>query len=67
MDVCKTILVMTLLIFCLGNALAHAPPSQIKVGIIPVIGYLPTFVAQDKGYFLQEGLDVGIECLRQPA
>lgn len=33
-------------------------PVKIKLGLLPIIDSLPFFVAQDKGYFKEAGLDV---------
>ena len=36
-------------------------PSTITVGYVPVSIYAPVFVALDKGYFAEDGLDVTLE------
>jgi NitT/TauT family transport system substrate-binding protein len=35
--------------------------GTIKVGYVPVIGYAPLYIAVEKGYFQEQGLDVEIE------
>lgn len=35
-----------------------APTVKVKLGLLPIIDSLPFFVAQDKGYFKEAGLDV---------
>ena len=45
----------------LVGALLVAPRAEaeaIKIGLLPVSGSGPTFIAQDKGYFAAEGLEV---------
>jgi NitT/TauT family transport system substrate-binding protein len=49
----------------LGIAFAHQAPSaagaeSIKVGLLPISGSAPVFIAEEKGYFTAEGLDVQI-------
>ncbi len=42
-----------------GNAGApQAAPVKVKLGLLPIIDALPFYVAQDKGYFKEAGLDV---------
>ena len=38
--------------------------GPIKVGYIPILGFAPFFVANDKGYFADEGLEVEMESFR---
>lgn len=35
-------------------------PGQGKVGVVPAAYYLPVFVAREKGFFAEEGLDVEV-------
>ncbi len=35
--------------------------GPIKVGYLPIIGYAPVFVAKEKGYFEEQGLEVELE------
>ncbi|QXJ22554.1 ABC transporter substrate-binding protein [Actinomadura graeca] len=35
-------------------------PLKLKVGALPVVGNVPLFLAQEKGFFREEGLDVEI-------
>lgn len=51
------ILTLTLLALSSGGALA-AEPHKLKVGHLPTSGHLLYFVAKEKGFFQQEGLDV---------
>ncbi|MDP9364772.1 MAG: ABC transporter substrate-binding protein [Chloroflexota bacterium] len=46
-------------------ALAGAPADRVemRVGFIPISIYAPVFVAQEKGYFASQGLDVTLEPL----
>jgi NitT/TauT family transport system substrate-binding protein len=38
--------------------------ETIKVGYIPILGFAPYFVAQEKGYFEEQGLNVEMELFR---
>jgi len=38
---------------CTGNA-----DEKMKIGLLPIVDALPFFVAEEKGYFQAEGLDV---------
>jgi NitT/TauT family transport system substrate-binding protein len=40
--------------------LAAAPPLTLKVGVLPVTSWAPLFVAQDRGYFKEVGLDLDL-------
>lgn len=45
----------------------EAPAAELttlKVGYIPILGFAPYFVAQEKGYFEEQGLDVEMELFR---
>ncbi len=44
--------------FSKETAMKGATPSVIRFGVLPVIQALPLFVAEEKGYFKKEGLDV---------
>jgi len=41
-----------------GATVAHAQPTKVAIGFIPVSDWLPAFVAKDKGFFDKNGLDV---------
>lgn len=53
-------LLSLLLLFTLtlGSTASAAELSKLKVGYLPTSGHLLYFVAKEKGYFQQEGLDV---------
>ncbi len=38
-----------------------SPPVTVKIGLVPTTGTGGTFLAQERGYFREEGLDVQIE------
>ncbi len=38
--------------------------GTIKVGYIPILGFVPFFVAQERGYFADEGLEVELQTFR---
>lgn len=53
---------------------ANAAPSNeegqsetIKVGVIPAIAFAPVYIAMDKGYFEEEGLDVQAQVMQNAA
>jgi len=41
-----------------GATVAHAQPTKVAIGFIPVSDWLPAFVAKEKGFFDKNGLDV---------
>lgn len=45
-------------VFAFSGVLGNASAEQIKVGYLPVTGHAKFFIAKDKGFFAQEGLDV---------
>jgi NitT/TauT family transport system substrate-binding protein len=51
-----------------GAAPAGAPPStaSIKVGVNPILSVSGLFVAMDRGYFAEQGLDVTTESITSP-
>jgi len=46
---------------------AAADPVTLKVGYVPVLAGAPIFIAQDKGYFADEGLTIELESFRSGA
>src|SRR3569623_1887358 len=44
-----------------GGARAQGAATVVKVGVLDSLSEAPTFVALDKGYFREEGLDVRFE------
>lgn len=44
-----------------GQSTQTPEPVAMRVGFIPISIYAPVFVAQDKGYFAAQGLDVTLE------
>jgi len=61
----KTLLLLTLIVLILaacGNAAAPATPAltriRLPMGYIANVQYAPLYIALDKGYFAQEGLDI---------
>lgn len=67
----QKILLMVISIFLVGvslQACARAEPvgklpeiGKLQVGYIPIIGYAPVFVAMEKGYFAEQGLEVELQ------
>lgn len=53
-----TALVIALLIALAISITAYRPLTKVKVGYIPVTSYGLVWIAYEKGYFAQEGLDV---------
>ena len=51
------LLVLVMLVIGVGNSFA-ADLKKLKVGYLPTSGHLLYFVAKEKGFFQQEGLDV---------
>jgi NitT/TauT family transport system substrate-binding protein len=52
-------LIITIALLALGAAASQASePHKLKVGYLPTSGHLLYFVAKEKGFFQQEGLDV---------
>lgn len=43
---------------------AAGEPFKVRVGLIPVIGPAPLYVALEKGYFAKEGIDAQIQTFR---
>ncbi|MGE5591984.1 MAG: ABC transporter substrate-binding protein [Bacillota bacterium] len=41
-----------------GQPAAQGPAVKLKLGLLPIIDALPFYVAQEKGYFKEAGLDV---------
>ncbi len=55
--------VIALIISACGSGLDGSSPSPVeksllKVGILPIVGAAPAFLASDSGYFAEEGLEV---------
>lgn len=42
----------------LAGCTAPSTPSKLKVGLLPIIDSLPFYVAEQEGYFKEQGLDV---------
>lgn len=61
--VCSLLLVMLAIQSCAGAAPKQELPDlgKLQVGYIPIIGYAPVFVAVEKGYFAEQGLDVELQ------
>jgi NitT/TauT family transport system substrate-binding protein len=51
-------LVLLLVLTACGAASQSAEDTNLKVGLLPILDALPFFVAQEKGYFEDEGLKV---------
>ncbi|KAA2248864.1 transporter substrate-binding domain-containing protein [Solihabitans fulvus] len=47
-----------------NNSSGRVEKSTIKIGVIPVIDDAPVFIAQKRGYFKQEGLDVELKTIQ---
>jgi len=46
---------------CAGAAPTHLTPIRLPMGYIANVQYAPFYVAVDKGYFAQEGLELGFD------
>ena len=42
------------------------PPTKYVIGLVTWIGYSPIYVAQDKGFFKDEGLSLDVTMMDQP-
>lgn len=47
-----------------GRAGAAGEPVKVRIGLIPVIGPAPLYIALEKGYFAKEGIDAQIQTFR---
>ncbi|MFH0964549.1 MAG: ABC transporter substrate-binding protein, partial [Planctomycetota bacterium] len=56
--VATLLLVALLLASCSRQEASPSAPVKLKVLVLPYLGYLPFFIAQEKGYFTRNGLDV---------
>jgi NitT/TauT family transport system substrate-binding protein len=56
--------VALLIVSCIGAGLAPAVPAasltKVRAAYVPVINWLPAWIAKDKGIFAQNGLDVSL-------
>lgn len=50
-----------------GSAVTIAAGDPIKVGVLPVADFAPVYIAQDKGYFADEGLQVQTQVMQNAA
>lgn len=60
------LILSVLLTSCAGNATGAAKPAgltsiKLPVGYVPNVQFAPLYVAMDKGYFKEEGLDVTLD------
>ena len=51
---------------CLNEPAAVAQTSQIRAAYIPVVTWLPAWVAKEKGFFANHGLDVSLTQVQNP-
>lgn len=49
-------LILFMPLFLPANSAAQKPLTGIKVGVIPITDFLPLYVAEEKGYFREEGI-----------
>lgn len=63
-----SIIITTVMVFSFGCTKKESPRSkkQYTIGIVTWVGYGPLFVAQEKGFFRDEGLDIGIKIMDGP-
>lgn len=54
----RLLALILLMVLTLGTTVHAAELKKLKVGYLPTSGHLLYFVAKEKGYFQQEGLDV---------
>src|SRR5262245_28956174 len=59
-------MVVVLAAACTSGSEDHPAPErkQIKLGVLPVLGAAPVFLAAEKGFFAQEGLEVKFETIQ---
>ncbi|WP_413248729.1 ABC transporter substrate-binding protein [Sinomonas flava] len=50
-----------------GSAMVIGEDDVIKVGVIPVADFAPVYIAQEEGYFAQEGLTVKTQVMQNAA
>jgi NitT/TauT family transport system substrate-binding protein len=53
-----SIFVMTLILAACAPASAPVEPTNLKIAVLPIVDALPMFVAQEKGYFQENGVEV---------
>lgn len=61
---------LPLLVFCIGctkKEPSQKAVQQLKVGIVTWIGFGPLFVAEQKGYFKEQGLDIKVSIIEDEA
>src|SRR5215468_6791154 len=65
----RSLLVLTftlLLVFSTRASTTAQAPIKLKMGYSVWVGYGPLFIAQDKGYFKDQGLDVELVKVEDP-
>lgn len=50
-----------------GSATAYRAEDPVRVGMIPVIHFAPLYIAQEKGFFADEGITVEIQTIQNAA
>ena len=66
----KTTVVILFVILSLllqGCSTAVKEPEKVKVQLLPFFSYAPLYIAQEEGYFAEEGLEVEFQNLRGSA
>ena len=61
MPVLRSILLLMVLTLALNACAFGSPAGQdksLKMGLLPILDVLPFYIAQDKGYFAAEGIQV---------
>lgn len=59
----RTLAVISMLVACLGFPMAASAQDKVRVGVFPVSSSLPLFVAQDRGFFKEQNIEVEVSRL----
>lgn len=50
-----------------GSATSYRPGEPIRIGAIPVIHFAPLYIAEEQGFFADEGLEIKIQTIQNAA
>jgi NitT/TauT family transport system substrate-binding protein len=60
----KKVIIMVLLLTLVGANMAIGEVKKVKIGILPTSSMLPLFLAQERGWYKEAGLDVELTKMR---